>query len=162
MFVVQSPKISLKRNSGAQGRALIPCLVGAFLLFASVLKGYDLATIPTVETTLWTSRWFLIALAEVEFALGLWLISGLLSSFARWTALGAFLAFFGVSISKALAGEASCGCFGAVVQMSPRFTAIMDLAVIVALFRWRPPADSLPKQHRNIVRVSVTGLIACS
>jgi hypothetical protein len=133
--------IALKKANpntpGPKCRALIPYLVSSFLLIASILKGYDLATIPTAETNLWTSRWFLIAVVEAEFALGLWLMSGLLSPFARWTALGVFMAFFFVSISKALAGETNCGCFGP-VSVNPRYTAGLDFGVILCLYLWHP------------------------
>lgn len=113
-----------------QRRAFVPRLVGLLLLIASILKGYDLATVPTAETSLWTSCWFLIAVVEAEFTLGFWLISGLLSSFARWTALGVLVVFFFVSVSKALAGETNCGCFGP-VRVAPRYAAGLDFIVIL-------------------------------
>lgn len=122
-------------------RALIPNLVGAFLLIASALKGYDLATVPTTETNLYTSHWFLIAVVEAEFALGLWLISGLLSLFVRWTALGAFVVFFFISVSKALAGETNCGCFGP-VPANPRYTAGLDFGVVLSLYLWHPTQNA--------------------
>src|SRR5579875_495582 len=120
-----------------QRRAFVPRLVGLLLLIASILKGYDLATVPTAETSLWTSCWFLIAVVEAEFTLGFWLISGLLSSFARWTALGVLVVFFFVSVSKALAGETNCGCFGP-VRVAPRYAAGLDFIVILFLCYWHP------------------------
>ncbi len=59
----------------------------------------------------------------------------------RWAALAAFIAFFGASTSKALAGEATCGCFGR-VAISPRWTASLDFAAILALWLWQPAEGS--------------------
>ena len=115
----------------------VPCLLGTVILLASPLKGYDLATAPTAEANLWTSRWFQIAVVEAEFAVGLWLLSGLWRPAARRAALVAFVAFFVVSLSKALPGEASCGCFGP-VPVSPRYTAGLDLTAILSLQLWHP------------------------
>jgi hypothetical protein len=106
------------------------------LAVAAALKGYELFAAPPSETSLWTSRGFRIAVIEAELVLGLWLLSGLWRRGARWAALVAFHVFFIVSLSKALAGEADCGCFGRPV--SPRWTAALDLAAILALWRWRP------------------------
>ena len=121
----------------AQRPAPIPFLIGALLLVASALKGYELITSPTAEASLWTSRWLLVTVVEAELVLGIWLISGLLSPLARWTALGVFTAFFCVSLLKAWAGETDCGCFGP-VPFDPRYTAALDFGAILSLAWWRP------------------------
>ena len=49
-----------------------------------------------------------------EIFLGLWLLSGALPLAARRTATGCFALFGGYAFWEALAGKASCGCFGQV------------------------------------------------
>jgi hypothetical protein len=129
-------------------RPLIRFALSLLLLSAASLKGYELFAAPLPETSLWTSRAFRIGAVEAEALLGLWLLSGLRPRGARWAALAAFLAFFGISLSKALAGEASCGCFGR-VPIGPQWTAAFDLGAILALWRWRPAeAEGRPVGRR--------------
>ncbi len=47
-------------------------------------------------------------------------------------------AFTLVSLSTGLMGEASCGCFGRLIQVNPYLTATLDLALVVSLLRWQP------------------------
>jgi hypothetical protein len=120
-----------------------------------------LATEPTAEKDLRTSRWFLASIAEGELALGLWLLAGLRSRAARAAALAAFLAFFSISLSKALGGVASCGCFGK-VPIHPWYTAAFDFAALVALFLWQPTgAEGQPVRPWG-VRSAGTVLLAVS
>jgi hypothetical protein len=99
-----------------------------------------LGTHPVPETGLLTSRWFLIAVVEAELLLGLVLVFGI---FQRpvW---GATIAFFGgasiVSLYKALSGEESCGCFGA-VEANPAWAFLLDVAAITFLFICPPRVD---------------------
>ena len=52
--------------------------------------------------------------------------------------LAGFSVFTLISLEKGLAGEASCGCFGRLIEVNPFLTAIGDLAIVVVLLRWRP------------------------
>jgi hypothetical protein len=142
----------------AFSRSLIPFFLSLILLSAGALKGYELFTASPPETSLWTSRGFLIAVIEVEFALGLWLLFGLWPPGARRAALAAFLAFFVVSLFKALAGEASCSCFGR-VPVSPRYTAALDFAAIFSLWLWRPPARAERPVGSRWLRVAAVLLL---
>jgi hypothetical protein len=49
-------------------------ILGCVLLTAAVLEGYQLAAGPVIETSFFTSRWFLIGLVEFELILGVWLL----------------------------------------------------------------------------------------
>ena len=74
---------------------------------------------------------FLFILFELFFAACL--ISGI---FPRqiWMATIILFAFFCfISLIKALAGEASCGCFGNTIRISPWYMALLDLAVVIGL-----------------------------
>ena len=107
-------------------------IVAAILLFAAGMKAWQLATIPTIGEGLLHARWFNIAVVEFELAFSIWLISGILPRLTRLATIGLFTTFAGVSLYKALLGEASCGCFGA-AQVNPWFTATLDIAIVVAL-----------------------------
>jgi hypothetical protein len=121
--------------------ALVPFSLGLLLLSAAALKGYEVAAAPLPETSLWSSRGFLIGVIEAEFGLGLWLLSGRFPCAARWTALVAFQAFFAFSLIKVMRGEARCGCFGP-APISPLGAAGLDLAAILSLWLWHPPEDT--------------------
>jgi hypothetical protein len=54
------------------GYDVVRSVLGLILLSAAALKGQQLATEPVAETSLFTSRWFLICVVEVELFFGLW------------------------------------------------------------------------------------------
>jgi hypothetical protein len=124
------------RGINARGASV---LVGVVLLTAAALKTHQLATGPTAENSLFTSRWLLIALVELELALGLWLLSGAYPGLARLAALAAFAGFCLASLYQALTGAPSCGCFGN-VHINPWYTLLFDLAAVVVLWRWTSAA----------------------
>ncbi len=137
--------------------ALIRVVLGVILLVAAALKGYQLATEPTAEISLMTSRWFLVFSVEFELLLGLCLISGLFVRTVWLTTLGCFALFFCISLYKALSGEVSCGCFGS-VQVNPWYSLCLDLAVVGALVRYRPALwgkevgiDTRPASYYGVV-----------
>jgi hypothetical protein len=111
--------------------------LGALLLTSALLKTHELATAPLVVTGLPASRWFLLAVVQTELLIGVLLIAGLWPAYAWRTALALFGAFGVVSLSKALAGAASCGCFGR-VAVSPWFSAAVDVGALAALVAFRP------------------------
>lgn len=117
----------------------VPVLVGVILLTAAVLKAHQLATSPTREISIFTTRWFLIGLVELELALGLWLLSAVYPKQARVAALAVFAGFCSVSLYQALSGEHSCGCFGN-LPINPWYTLLFDLAAAAMLWRWTPEA----------------------
>ncbi len=146
------------------GYDVVRVVLGLLLLTAAALKGHQLATEPTAGASLLNSRWFLIAVVEFELFFGLWLLAGL---YPRWTWLAALLCFggfAGVSLYKAISGEATCGCFGS-VEVNPLYTFTLDVMVQLALVRWPPhaaescgsPTRWLP--HRRAAAVVVIWLI---
>jgi hypothetical protein len=118
-------------------RSLVPISLSLLLLTAAFLKGYELYAVPLPEASVWSSRAFRIGVIEAEGFLALWLLSGLGARLARSAALAAFHVFFTVSLSQAVAGKESCGCFGR-VPVDPRGTAALDFIAILALWLWRP------------------------
>jgi hypothetical protein len=117
--------------------AFVRVSLGCFLLIAAAAKGFQLATEPTAEVSLMTSRWFLIAVVEFEILLGLCLLAGVFAKSVWRITLGCFLVFACVSAYRAFAGEASCGCFGS-VEVNPWLTLCIDVVAVLALLRWRP------------------------
>lgn len=72
----------------------------------------------------------------------------------------AFLAFFAVSLTKALMGEETCGCFSSRVPIDPRWAAAIDLAAILALWRWHPSErPGLPAGAREQCAVAALVLL---
>jgi hypothetical protein len=124
--------------------------VGLLLLAAAVMKAHQLATEPTEEKTLLTSRWFLTIWVETEFVLAGWLLSGLWMRLGWVAVLGCFVVFLMMTAGKALAGEESCGCFGR-IRIDPRYTTVLDLMVVAALAVFRPSLRrSLPIGRRRL------------
>ena len=119
------------------GYDVVRIAVGCLLLLAAGLKGHQLATEPVSGDGVLSSRWFLIGGVEFELAFGLWLWSGLSPMWTWRSALVCFGLFSGLSLFKAILGEASCGCFGT-VAVNPWYTSLLDLGVFVCLFLWRP------------------------
>ncbi len=144
------------------GYDVVRIALGLLLLTAAALKGHQLATEPTAETSLLTSRWLLIAVVEFELFFGLWLLAGL---YPRWTWRGALLCFgaFGsVSLWKAISGEASCGCFGR-VPISPWQTLVVDGAIVMLLLHWGPERDeSVFKQSSRSANRRAVGVVGVS
>lgn len=129
---------------------LIRNFVAIVLLIGAGLKFHQLATEPVVGVGMLDSRWFLIASVEIELFFGLWLLSNN-GPWPTWgLALACFCLFACVSLTKAISGNASCGCFGR-VPVNPWLTAALDLAIVASLLRWRPnvAATTFPVHFRE-------------
>ncbi len=130
-------------ESRFQAYDLVRWLVGVVLLTAAAMKDYQLATGPVAETSLLTSRWFMITAVEFEWALGLCLVGGLWKRQTWWAAVVSFTIFACITAYKVWQGEASCGCFGK-VEIDPRYTLGLDLVLLAALVTWRPRSNVPP------------------
>ena len=98
------------QGTGLTGYDVVRVLLGLLLLTAAALKGLQLATEPVANTSLLTSRWFLVIQVEFEFLFGLWLLSGLRPRATRLLAVALFGAFAAIAAYKGVTGAASCGC----------------------------------------------------
>ncbi len=128
------------------GYDVVRVLLGLVLLTAAGLKGYQLATEPTLDKTLFTSRWLLIAQVEFELFMGIFLLSGLYKRLVWLVMLVCFVAFSCVTLYKGLSGEASCGCFGK-IEINPWYTFVFDTCAIMVLLTFRPErTNSRPMQ----------------
>ena len=112
--------------------------LGALLIVAGVLKGWQLLTEPVANNSIWSYRPFLILTVEFELALGIWLLCGLFKKAAWLAALICFSLFSFITLYKGLSGAESCGCFGS-VHVNPWVTLFaIDLPVLIALSIFRP------------------------
>ncbi|MBQ2682527.1 MAG: DUF1573 domain-containing protein [Thermoguttaceae bacterium] len=126
------------------------------LLTAASMKTHQLITFPVLGEGILQTRWFQIVLVEFEFTFSLWLLVGIFPRLARWATVLLFGAFFLVSFFKAIAGEESCGCFGA-AKVSPWFTTTLDLvlATFAAIAERRPPARRVSLKKRALLLIAL-------
>jgi methylamine utilization protein MauE len=139
-------------SSSTIGYAFVRVCLGSFLLVAAAAKGFQLATEPTAQVSLMTSRWFLVAVVEFEILLGLCLLADVYTKSVWRITLGCFLVFACASAYRAFAGEASCGCSGS-VEVNPWLTLCIDVVAVFALLRWRPAASCIigPAQPKRAI-----------
>jgi hypothetical protein len=123
-------------------------------VLAAALKAYHLASTPTLETSLFTSRAFGIFHVEFELVFALWLWSGAFRRWARLAAIGVFTLYLTVSAYQYLSGAASCGCFGR-FELNPFWPGLFDLIAITALIICRPPQLSVAGPGPNSLRIRV-------
>ena len=89
-------------------------IAGLILLLAAGLKAWRVIHSPVAMPAPLGITGFTPVLIGWEIFLGLWLLSGALPLAARRMATGCFALFGGYACWEALAGKASCGCFGQV------------------------------------------------
>ena len=116
---------------------------GSMLIIASILKCHQLLTEPILSRGFWESWEFFLIQIPLELGLGIWLVCGLFRKAAWLLGLIAFGGFIGVTLQKALAGAASCGCFGT-VHVNPWITfAMIDIPLFLAFAIFRPKGEKL-------------------
>jgi len=120
------------------GQVIVRSVLAGILLLAAGLKAHQLATQPVVDSgfLFLSSRAVLTVELECEIILGVWLLSGAFPRLAWLVTTCCFAAFSLITYSKAVRGEASCGCFG-VVEVSPWITLVMDIMAVAALMMLR-------------------------
>lgn len=125
------------RNQRVTTYDVVRIIVGVVLVTAAGLKAHELATLRVAETALFTNRWVLLFITQIELLTGLWLCINIHASWARRFAIAIFLAFALVSLSRAFRGELSCGCFGN-VTVHPWLTAVFDSVAFISLATSKP------------------------
>ncbi|OQY06880.1 MAG: hypothetical protein B6I25_03005 [Planctomycetales bacterium 4572_13] len=127
---------------------IIVSLAGLLLIVAAVLKFHEMIAtcVPSWRdnpTGFWESYEFFLVQIPLEFALGVWLVSGLFRKASWIVGTLAFLGFIGVTISKIVTGAESCGCFGQ-ITVNPRITLfVMDIPIFLMLVIFRPKGYKL-------------------
>lgn len=122
------------------GFAVVRLCLGCILLLAAILKlhqpGTALASLG-LSFSESASYWLLLCVIEFEVLLGVWLIFGIAQRASWRCAIAIFLVMACITFVKAVRGEESCGCFGA-VPVSPWYMFGLDVAATIALCKWRP------------------------
>jgi len=112
--------------------------LGALLIIAGALKGWQLLTEPVANNSIWTWRPFMVLHVDFELALGIWLLSGLFKKAAWLAVLICFSLFSFITLYKGLSGAESCGCFGT-VDVNPWLTLFaIDTPSVIGLLIFRP------------------------
>lgn len=112
--------------------AMLNQMIGALLLIAASLKGYDLLNAYQPPAYWFGNRWFQLAAVEIEILVGFWLLSQVYQNLAIRITRILFLVFVCFALYKALTGAASCGCFGR-LHINPWYTVSLDLGVFALL-----------------------------
>jgi hypothetical protein len=116
---------------------LVRLVLGSILATAGAMKLYEPGFEAQDESA---PALLLMAFAEFEVLGGLWMVIGLDPERTRRWSAAAFAGLALASLSQALAGKCSCGCFGS-LAISPWFALVFDLIAVAALLGSRPPAD---------------------
>lgn len=126
-----------------KANTVIMTLAGLLLIVASVLKFHEMLTtcIPSWTDNkygFWESYEFFLIQLPLEFALGVWMVSGLFRKAAWIAGTLAYFGFIVVTIFKIATGAESCGCFGQ-VTVDPKITLFaIDIPFFLLLLIFRP------------------------
>ncbi|MHC5142181.1 MAG: MauE/DoxX family redox-associated membrane protein [Planctomycetota bacterium] len=132
---------------------IVMTLAGLLLIVATVLKFQEMLSIciPSWQVNklgFWESYEFFLIQIPLEFALGVWLVSGLFRKAAWLAGLVCYLGFIGVTLTKAITGAESCGCFGQ-IHVNPWITlAAIDVPLFLLLAIFRPKGTKLLPPYR--------------
>ena len=122
---------------------IIMTLAGLLLIVAAGLKFHEMVAtcVPSWQDNpmgFWESYEFFLIQIPLEFALGVWLVSGLFRKAASIAGTLAYFGFIFVTIFKIVTGAESCGCFGQ-ITVNPRITLfVMDIPIFLLLAFFRP------------------------
>ncbi|MBI1829924.1 MAG: DUF1573 domain-containing protein [Planctomycetes bacterium] len=129
--------------------SLLLRFLGVLLLAAAGLKVYGFGVDPVARMGLLSSSAFQFLVIAFELALGFWLLSGQYPIGAWLIVLVTFAGFACVSFYQGWIGQASCGCLGNKVTVSPWIMFAVDLLAIVALLLARPDLSPLREMSRS-------------
>jgi hypothetical protein len=116
--------------------------LGAVLVSASALKGYQISTTLYLDQEWIRSYIIVLIAAQLEMILGAYLVL-LDGGRTAWTiAFILWAIFVTMATREASKHELSCGCFG-LLQIPPLATAIFDAIVLALLLVIRPASTSV-------------------
>jgi hypothetical protein len=129
--------------------------LGLLLIAAGTANGYGLMTPVDYD------NWSLLVRAELESYGGLWLVCGLSPRWARILTIAAFVAIFLYDLSR-IVTDSPPRCAVGRIDVGPWWILAIDLAIIIALQRWRPAATPRPWIDSHPWRVAATALVAAA
>lgn len=121
--------------------SLLSTVLGTVLLTSAFFKAESFLHTEQTPTPLSLPGWLLIAVALAETILGSCLLLPSLCPLTRWVAFFWFGACSLVVLTKGLAGESTCGCFGR-INVDPWLLLPLDIAAIVALWLIQPKSEA--------------------
>jgi hypothetical protein len=126
------------RGGAARGLYVVSIVLGVVLLATAGLKiAGGSNEVMRVALPFLSPRLFAAGVA-FELILGIWLLSRIAPAWS-WAIS---IAFFGLlaymSFRLGILGQASCGCLGKKVHLSPWWAFAFDLSALFALWYWRP------------------------
>ena len=117
-----------------------------FVLVAAMLKLYQIVETPFDTLLLLGSRKFSIMLVEIEFALSVWLMSGIAAKLSKAIGISCYLGFVLYSLVRIANGESDCGCFGYLI-VPPQIALLMNSVMLFSLLNWDSIlANSFPRR----------------
>lgn len=152
---------------------VVMTVAGLLLIVASILKFAEMLAICIPSWVdnkygFWESYEFFLIQIPLEFALGVWMVSGLFRKAAWIAGTLAYLGFIFVTIFKVITGAESCGCFGQ-IHVNPWITLFaIDVPFFLLLAIFRPKGlKLLPPPWPNVfyilaVAVPTIGLMVLS
>lgn len=120
------------------GFTIVRLVLGVLLFATAGLKLSDPSPDAFSGLELLSSPRGRMAAIEVEALLSLWLLMGALPRLLWAAALSCFSFFAGASLYMGIEGQASCGCAGAKLSISPWYAMALDLVSVASLVWWRP------------------------
>jgi hypothetical protein len=128
--------------------------LGAVLLTAGILKGWQLLTDPSVGRAAGFPREVLLGATAFELAFGCWLLAGLYRHLTRWIALAWFTSLAAVALAQAVGGAPSYACLGA-IHTNPWWMFAFDGFAVAALGLWSPHESSTRRHFPAILCLSL-------
>ena len=139
-----------------------PALIAFLLVLTGVLKFHFAVSQPPVDSGILSSRWALILIAQLEWTLAAWLLTGFRRHMAWRVLVFVFVGFLLISVTQAVQGE-SCHCFG-VVTVPPGFSLFVDLTVLGLLYCSRQVWRDCPSKFgtRLVIVIAVLFVMGSS
>jgi hypothetical protein len=139
-------------------------VIGITLLVAAFLKAWEVIANPGVLLQ-WEANRILVPMQiACELSIGLAAILGIWWRQLRVVTFFLFVAFAAYSLSLALQGAQSCGCFGP-IKVSPWWTFLLDLLIVAGLAaEWilrNPPAEPAPSRGRPQAFAAAIACMGC-
>lgn len=129
--------------------------LGLLLLIAAGLKIYGFGVDPVARSGIFSTPAFQFLVITFELALGVWLVSGRQLLGAWLAVLVTFSAFAAVSFYQGWIGQASCGCLGNKVTVSPWVMFAVDSAAVIALLTFRPCLTPLWENRGRVATAAI-------
>jgi hypothetical protein len=117
--------------------AIVCGVLGIVFLATAFLKGRPALTALFEHTGSYSPDWGTVGVAECEFLLAAWLLTGFAPRASRNFAIVFLAGLAVVAGTKVFSGAHSCGCAGQ-IEISPWRSLGFDLAAIGALILWKP------------------------